>query len=338
MKIINIGGRAVGPGYPCFTIAEIGINHNGDLQIAKQLIDAAAEAGADAVKFQTRTVEVVYSQGELGKARPVPRSMIENGIARGVLSPSAVARLMQSDFENTTNGDLKRILEFTTDEYHEISRHCEVRGILWLTSCWDTQAFARMTPFNLPCHKIASACNEDDELLAAVSKTGKPVILSTGMTDLNGVRAAVDVLGSDELVILHCTSVYPKGTEHGDELLSMVNLNGIETLARTFNVPIGFSSHLSGIMPVYAAAAMGACMIEVHITLERGMFGSDQASSLEPAEFGRLFKAVKELYVVKGNGQIVIYPGEEEVAKKLRRVRRLSRPDVGAAWMRTPPG
>jgi N-acetylneuraminate synthase len=174
----------------------------------------------------------------------------------------------------------------------------------------------------MPCHKIASACNEDDALLAAARKTGKPVILSTGMTDLDGVRAAVEVLGTENLAILHCTSVYPKGNEHGEELLAMINLDGMKTLGTEFDVPIGYSSHFSGIMPAYAAVAMGACMIEVHITLERGMFGSDQASSLEPGEFGRLFKAVKELHVAKGDGQIVIYPGEEEVAKKLRRVRR----------------
>ncbi len=338
MKVLNINGRLVGPNCPCFIVAEIGINHNGDIKIAKQLIDTAAKAGADAVKFQTRTIEVVYTPEELAKARPVPRSMIENGIKRGVLPPLSVERLMQSDFENTTNGDLKRILEFTDDEYRAIDFYCAEKGIVWLTSCWDTQALARMIPFNLPCHKIASACNEDDELLAAVSKTGKPVILSTGMTDIYGVGAAVDVLGKENLIILHCTSVYPKGTEHGDELLSMVNLNGIEVLADTFDVPVGFSSHFSGIMPVYAAVAMGACMIEVHITLERGMYGSDQASSLEPAEFSRLFKAVKELDVAKGNGKIVIYPGEEEVAKKLRRVRRSPRSDVGVAWLRTSPG
>jgi N-acetylneuraminate synthase len=331
MKIINIAGRAVGPGYPCFIIAEIGINHNGDLNVAKKLIDAAAEAGADAVKFQTRTVEVVYTPEELAKARAVPRSVLENGIRRGVLPPSAVGRLTESNFEASTNGDLKRILEFTVDEYHEISRHCKLRGVIWLTSCWDTQALERMLPFNLPCHKIASACNEDDALLIAARQTDKPVILSTGMTDLDGVSAAANFLDLEKLIILHCTSVYPKGTEHGDELLSMVNLNGIETLARIFDVPIGFSSHFSGIMPVYAAVAMGACMIEVHVTLERGMYGSDQASSLEPAEFGRLFKATKELHTAKGNGRIVIYPGEEEVAKKLRRVRRKQKSDASPA-------
>ncbi len=331
MKTVSLNGRTVGPGQPCFIVAEIGINHNGDLEIAKKLIDAAAEAGADAVKFQTRTVDVVYTPTELATPRKVPRPLLENSIKRGVQTPEAVARLQGSGFENSTNGDLKRLLEFTIEEYRKLDRHCADKDILWTTSCWDTEAFQLMGQFDLSCHKIASACNQDDDLLRLARDTGKTIILSTGMTDLEGVRAAVEVLGTDNLIILHCTSVYPQGTEFGNELLSMVNLRGIDTLAREFSVPVGFSSHYSGIMPVYAAVAMGANMIEVHVTLERGMFGSDQASSLEPAEFTRLFRATKELHVAMGDGQIVIYPGEDLVAKKLRRVRRKQKSDASPA-------
>jgi sialic acid synthase SpsE len=194
-----------------------------------------------------------------------------------------------------------------------------------------------MEKFDLPCHKIASACNEDNELLTIAHKTEKPIILSTGMTDLDGVRVAVELLDTDNLIILHCTSVYPKGTEYGDKLLAMVNLKGIDTLASKFNVPIGFSSHWSGIMPTYAAVARGACVIENHITLERGMWGSDQASSLEPAEFSELFRSVKELDTALGDGVIRIYPEEETIAKKLRRVRRVQSPNVGREWMKISP-
>jgi N-acetylneuraminate synthase len=322
--MIKINGTPVGDGYPCYIVAEIGINHNGDLAVVKELIDIAAQAGANAVKFQTRTVEVVYTEEELAKTRSVPRTILENAIRRGVLSLEAVRRLQDSNFENSTNGDLKHLLELTEDEYHLIDTYCSQRGISWFTSCWDTLAFERMEKqFNLPCHKIASPCNEDDGLLQHAKAAGKPIILSTGMTDLKGVRDAVNVVGTDNLIILHCTSVYPNKTETGDAILGRINLRGIDTLRETFGVPVGFSSHDDGIQPTYAAAARGAVMLEKHITLNRGLFGSDQGSSVEPIEFARLCRMVKELQVVFGNGVIEIHPEEEVVAKKLRRVRRV---------------
>ncbi len=320
---VKIGDHLVGHGYPVFVVAEIGINHNGDVEIAKRLIDLAIAAGAQAIKLQTRTVEIVYSPDELAKPRPVPRTLLQNAIRRSVLPAESVRRLENSDFEDSTNGDLKRALEFTDGELQEIDAYCSRRGIAWFTSCWDVPSVSRIESlFDVPCHKIASPCNGDAELLRAVRATGKPIILSTGMTDMIGIEWAVKTVGKEWLVVLHCTSVYPKGNEAGDEILRSINLSGIVTLRESLAVPVGFSSHDSGIMPSYAATALGAVMLEKHITLERSMWGSDQGSSLEPIPFINLCRMVRELHIAMGDGQIVIYPGEEEVAKKLRRVRR----------------
>lgn len=322
IRPVQIGNRLVGPGQPTYIVAEIGINHNGQIEIAKRLIDLAIKAGADAVKFQTRTVPVVYTKDELAKPRQIPKVILENAIERGVLADEAIRRLRASNFENSTNGDLKWALELTDEEYAEIDAHCRSREIAWFSSCWDVASLSRIEKFNPPCHKIASPCNEDDELLRLARKTDRPIILSTGMTDLTGVSTAVNVLGKKNLVILHCTSIYPRGTEAGEEILRLINLRGMDTLRENFGVPVGFSSHDSGIMPSYAAVARGACVLEKHITLERSMWGSDQGSSIEPIDLVRLYRAVRELSVALGNGEIIIYPDEEEAAKKLRRVRR----------------
>lgn len=322
VKPVQVGNRLVGPDQPTYITAEIGINHNGHIEIAKKLIDLAVRAGADAVKFQTRTVETVYTKEELAKPRPIPKVILEKAISRGVLPSEAVKRLEASNFENSTNGDLKWALEFTDREYEEIDTYCREQGIAWFSSCWDVAALKRIEQFNPPCHKIASPCNEDDNLLQWARKTGRPIILSTGMTNLNGVKKAVDVLGKDNLIILHCTSVYPKGTEAGEEILGLINLKGMDTLRKNFGVPVGFSSHDSGIMPSYAAVAQGACVLEKHITLERSMWGSDHGISIEPIDLVRLCRAIRELSIALGNGEIVVYPDEEQVAKKLRRVRR----------------
>jgi len=326
IKPVVIAGRKVGPEELPFIVAEIGINHNGFVSTAKELIDLAVEAGCDAVKFQTRTVPVVYSTAELDKSRDVPRDILEHAIKRGVLSSISIKRLEQSDFRNSLNSDLKYALEFTDDEYREIDTYSKMRGILWFTSCWDSQSVERIERLfpDLPCHKIASACNEDDGLLTRLRATEKPLILSTGMTDLVGVHNAVRMLDKKNLIILHCTSVYPQGTgvEYGAEMLRHINLRGIETLREEFAVPVGFSGHDTGIQPAYAAAVLGACMIEKHITLERGMWGSDQGSSLAPEGLHRLCGMVHELQYVLGNGVIEVYPAEQAAITKLRRVRR----------------
>ncbi|TSC74954.1 MAG: N-acetylneuraminate synthase [Parcubacteria group bacterium Gr01-1014_44] len=292
--MVKIGDKTVGHDQPVFVTAEIGINHNGDMAVAKKLIDLAVLAGCDAVKFQKRTVEVVYTPEELAKPRENP------------FGP--------------TNGDLKRGLEFGREQYEEISYYCCQKEILWFASPWDEESVDFLEEYNPPCYKIASASLTDDGLLRHIRSKGRPIILSTGMSDMAMIRHAVAVLGHVDLVLLHCTSVYPKVGLDSTNNLSFVNLKVIDELGHRFpSVPIGFSSHFSGIMPVYAAVARGACMVEFHITLERSMWGSDQASSLEFQEFNDLCRMIRELKIAEGDGIKRIYPEEEAVMKKLRR-------------------
>lgn len=322
---VKIGNKVLNNNGYVFVIAEIGINHNGFPHIAKSMIDLAVQAGCDAVKFQKRTVPVVYTStdsykpGDLSAKRVVNRQVLENAVKRGVLNEEAIDRLVSSNFENSTNGDLKWALEFTHDEYREIDQYCKEKGILWFVSPWDEDSVDFMDEFDPPCYKIASASLTDDGLLRHVRSKKKPVILSTGMSDMDMIRHAVEVLGREDLILLHCTSVYPQGLDTGDKVLSMINLRCIETLRDAFRLPVGFSSHDSGIVPSYAAAAMGACIVEKHITLERSMWGSDQASSIEPQELTNLCRWIRELQILRGDGKKVIYPEEREVIKKLRR-------------------
>src|SRR3989344_470940 len=295
---IQIGNRLVGSDRPTFIVAEIGINHNGFIEVAEKLVNVAHQAGADAVKFQKRKVAAVYTEAELNKPRPVHRSVLENAIERKVLSPEAVDRLHKSNFEQSTNGDLKWALEFTEDEYWEIDRFCKKLGIIW----------------------FASASVTDDDLLRHIRAKDKPIIMSTGACNLPMIRHAVSVVGKENLSLLHCTSCYVKPVLGSEEMCKMVNLRAIETLQKSFpEIPIGFSNHFSGIMPAIEAAAMGASIIETHITLERSMVGSDQASSLEPHEFANLCRMAREFELLRGDGIIRIYPQEIEVMSKLRR-------------------
>lgn len=318
MAKVSIAHKIVGHSEPVFIVAELGINHNGDVELAKKLIDKAVEAGADAVKFQKRTVDVVFSQEEREKPRDVPRFLIEQAIARGALSKESVARLSATDFKDTRNGDQKHALEFSKDEYAEIDRYCKEKGILWFASPWDEDAVDFLEEFNVPAYKIASASLTDDGLLRHIRSKGRPVILSTGMSDLAMVRHAVEVLGEGDLVVLQCTGVYPKA--ESERMLSMINLRGIQTLQKEFpDVPVGFSGNDPGIVPTFAAVAMGAALIEKHLTLERGMWGSDQASSVEPGPFASLCRWVREHHIALGNGEKNIHPEEIDVMKKLRR-------------------
>ncbi len=285
-KIVKLGSRIIGDEHPCYVIAEIGINHNGSIDIARNLIDAAVEAGCDAVKFQKRTVELVYTPEELAKPRENP------------FGP--------------TNGDLKRGLEFGIKEYKEIARYCQGK-IDWFVSCWDTKSVDLMEEFNLPCYKIASACITDDELLRRHRKTGKPIILSTGMSDIKIIEHAVSVLGTDNLIIMHCTSTYPSKSEE-------LNLRGITTLRDKYNLPIGYSGHEVGLFTSFAAVVLGACVVERHITLDRAMWGSDQAASVEPKGFKTLVDNIRNWEIAKGDGQIKIYESEIPIMKKLRKV------------------
>lgn len=334
MRTVKIGSKLVGSGQPCFVVAEIGINHNGSLDIAKQLIDAAVAAGCDAVKFQKRDVETVYTAEELATPRKVDASIIRNALERArtqrrrVLPDEALARLAV-DITNTTNGDLKFALEFGLKEFDDIERYCCERGILWFASAWDGLSAHFMNGFNVPCHKIASACLTHKDLLTRVRSNRKPVILSTGGSTMEQVQKAVDVLGREDLIILHCIANYPCKDDE-------VNLGVIATLQKTFpDIPIGYSGHEAGSLPSLVAVMMGACVVERHITLDKTMPGSDQKASLEPSALVELVQAIPvferrefsaselikpgQLDVLQGDGIKRVLDSEVPVMKKLRR-------------------
>ena len=287
-SIVTIGNRRIGGGEPCFVIAEIGINHNGSLEIARQLIDVAAAAGCDAVKFQKRTVDVVYSKEELDRPRESPFG--------------------------ETNRALKNGLELTEEDYREIDRYCRKKDIIWFASCWDEASVDFIDRFRPPCYKIASASLTDDDLLRYTRSKGKPVVLSTGMSTLEQIDHAVEVLGRDGLVILHCTSTYPSRPEE-------LNLQAIRTLAGRYGCPVGYSGHEVGISTTVAAAVLGAAVVERHITLDRAMWGSDQAASMEPQGGERLVGYIRVIEKAMGDGDKVVYPSEIPISDKLRRVR-----------------
>lgn len=287
-KKVKIGEKLVGDGEPVFVTAEIGINHNGDINLAKKLVDAAVEAGCDAVKFQKRTIELVYTPEELARPRENP------------FGP--------------TNGDLKRGLEFGEKEYSEIDRYCKEKGILWFASAWDSKSVDFLEKFNVPCHKVASAMLTDDELLKKFRATGKPIILSTGMSTEEQIRHAVEMLGQDDLILLHCTSTYPCPDEE-------LNLKVILWLKNNFNCPVGYSGHEVSVYSSLVAVALGGCLVERHITLDRAMFGSDQAASLEPQGLNRLVRDIKRFPVWLGDGQKRVFESEIPILEKLRRVK-----------------
>ncbi len=313
-KTVHVGGIPVGKEHPIFFIAEIGINHNGDVEIAKRLIDAAVEAGAQAVKFQKRTVPVVYSAEELAKPRPVDRAVLENAVKRGVLGKEAVARLRKSDFKDSTNGDLKWALEFTEDEYRDLFSYANAKGILAFASPWDEESVDVLERLGVPCLKVASASITDHGLLIKIKDVcKKPVILSTGMSSMEEVHAAVNLLGTENLILLHTVSTYP--SEDKD-----LNLKVIYTLRRLFpDVVVGYSGHERGTATSVAAATLGAHLIERHVTLDKKMFGSDQSASMEPAEFKQLVADVRSMEAAFGDGVKRIIEAEIPIQKKLRR-------------------
>jgi len=286
MTSVDLGNRLVGDGSPCMVIAEIGINHNGDIQLCKDLIEASTKAGCEVVKFQKRTVETVFS-------------------------PEDLARTRESPF-GTTNGDLKRGLEFGPEEFEVIDAFCDSLGVRWTSSCWDEGAVDAIEPFEPPFYKIASASLTDDGLLRHHRATGRPIVLSTGMSSLAEIDHAVDVLGTEDLVLLHCTSTYPSSA---DEL----NLRVIQSFQERYGVPIGYSGHEQELSTTVTAVALGACVVERHVTLDRGMWGSDQPSSLEPDEVARLITDIRGVERALGDGQKRVYESEIPIREKLRR-------------------
>jgi N-acetylneuraminate synthase len=287
MSTVNIGKRAIGDGQPCYVIAEIGINHNGDIDLAKRLISVAVAAGCDAVKFQKRTVEVVYTADELAKPRENPFG--------------------------TTNGDLKRGLELDYYDYQEIDAFCRATKIAWFASCWDEQSVDFIDRFSPPCYKIASASLTDDNLLRHTRKTGKPIILSTGMSTTAQIDHAVDVLGKQDLILLHASSTYPAYYEE-------LNLRAIPAMHARYDVPVGYSGHETGVPSTVAAAVLGACCVERHITMDRSMWGSDHAASLEPNGISRVVRDIRLVEQSMGDGVKRVYEREQPIIKKLRRV------------------
>jgi N-acetylneuraminate synthase len=285
---IKLGNRMVGDGYPTYIIAEIGINHNGDLDLTKRMIDAAAHAGVDAVKFQKRTPEICTPPEQQKQMRETPWGYI-------------------------TYLEYRYKVEFGEKEYREIDRYCKGKGIDWFASVWDEPSVDFMEKFDTPAYKIPSASITDHALLRYTRKTGRPLVVSTGMSTMEQIKAAVGVVGTDNLVITHCTSTYPCEPEE-------LNLRMIPTLRGEFSCPIGYSGHEVGLVPPQVAVALGACMIERHLTLDRSMWGSDQAASVEPSGFERLVKYVRTAEASLGDGIKHVYESEQSSLKKLRRV------------------
>ena len=286
---IKFGDRVVGDGQPAYIIAEVGINHNGDIEIAKKIIDAAVHAGANAVKFQKRTPEVSTPVDQQTQMRETPWGYI-------------------------TYLDYRYKVEFNEEQYREIDRYCRVKKIDWMASVWDEPSVDFMEKFETPAYKVPSASLTDHNLLNYVRKTGRPMIISTGMSTMEQIHRGVDIVGEDNLVIMHCTSTYPCEPEE-------LNLRMIETLRREFpNSPIGYSGHEVGLIPSAVAISLGATAIERHITLDRAMWGSDQAASVEPGGFERLVKYIRVTEAALGDGVKKVYESEKGSIKKLRRV------------------
>ena len=296
----RLGDRVVGPGHPVYITGEIGINHNGELANAFALIDQAAAAGCDAVKFQKRTPEICTPRDQWDIERDTP-------------------------WGRMTYIDYRHRVEFDADDYRQIDAHARDRGLAWFASPWDVEAVDFLEQFDVPAHKVASASLTDDELLRRLRATGRTVILSTGMSTPKQIRHAVEVLGSENIVMCHATSTYPAKPAE-------LNLRMIHTLQSEFpNVPIGYSGHETGLQTTLAAVALGAVFVERHITLDRAMWGSDQSASVEPPGLQRLVRDVRIITESLGDGVKKIYDGELAAMKKLRRVQVSPEPQLANA-------
>lgn len=284
---MKIGPHEIGEGNPVFIIAEIGINANGSVEIAKKLIDVAVIAGCQAVKFQKRTIDAVYSKEELDKPRESPWG--------------------------TTNRQQKEGLEFSPMQYDEIDRYCAEKNIVWFASPWDEDSVEFLENFEPPCYKVPSACITDIDLIRRIGKTGKPVILSTGMSTKTQLVNASAVLSDQETAWLSCSSTYPCKLED-------LNLLKIHSLKNLFpDDPIGYSGHEVGLWTTLCAVALGACIVERHITLDRAMYGSDQSASIEPGGLMKLVTEIRDFEKAKGHGRIEILNSEMPILEKLRR-------------------
>jgi N-acetylneuraminate synthase len=284
---ILIGDRLIGDGHPAYIVAEIGVNHNGSVEIAKELIKQAHHAGVDAVKFQKRTPELCVPKDQWEVMRETPWGYI-------------------------SYIEYRRKMEFGQEEYAEIDRYCREYGMPWFASVWDEPSIEFLEAFNPVCYKVPSASLTDRGLLSCLRQTGRPVILSTGMSTMEQIRSSVSLLDIDKLVITHATSTYPCDP-------SELNLNMIETLRQEFSCPIGYSGHEVGLITSVVAVALGASMVERHITLDRAMWGSDQAASVEPQGLERLVKYTRVTQQSLGDGVKRVYDSEMSSLRRLRR-------------------
>ena len=286
---VSIGSSVIGGGNPVYVVAEIGLNHNGDVEVAKRLIDVAADAGVDAVKFQKRTPEISTPE----HMRDVPRE-----------TPWGTMSYLHYRYR----------VEFDREQYLEIGDHATLRGLEWFASPWDVPSVAFLEDIGVRAHKVASASLTDLELLRVLRETGKPIILSTGMSTLEQIDRALDALGTDRVVLMHATSTYPMEPEEA-------NLTVIPTLRDRYQgIPVGYSGHERGLQISLAAVALGAVAVERHITLDRTMWGSDHAASLEPSGLQHLVRDIRVIERALGDGEKRIFPGELAPMAKLRRV------------------
>ena len=270
-----------------FITAEIGINHNGDINLAKRLVDAAAVAGCDAVKFQKRTIEKVYTQEYLDSPR-------------------------QSPWGDTQRAQ-KEGLEFGKEEYDEIDKYCKVKNIEWFASAWDVDSQIFLRQYDLKYNKVASAMLTNDELLKEIASEGKYTFIATGMSTLDEVAHAISIFSEAKCPyeLMHCNSTYPMPSEDA-------NLNVIRTMKELFHCKVGYSGHEADTFVSACAVAAGATSIERHITLDKTMYGSDQKASIEPYELCKLVKDIRQVEKIMGTGEKILTPAEEEVKKKLR--------------------
>lgn len=289
LSAIKLGNKLIGHGLRTFIVAEIGINHNGSMDICKKMIDMAINSGCDAVKFQKRTPDICVPDNEKDVIRETP-------------------------WGRMTYLDYRKRIEFEKDEYTEIDMYCKEKGIIWFASPWDIPSVDFLEQFNVPCYKIASACLTDKELLKRVKTTNVPIILSTGMSTMRQINDAIDILGENNLILLHSTSTYPCP-------INELNLNVIKTFRNIFKCPIGYSGHESITYPSVLAVALGACMIERHITIDRAMYGSDQAASLELRGLQIMCDEIRNIPIYLGNGIKTVYDSEKSFIQKLRLVK-----------------
>ena len=285
-RVVELKGRPTGDGCPNYVIAEIGINHNGSLEITKKLIDVAKASGCDAVKFQKRTPEKCVPAEMRDKMRETPWGYI-------------------------SYLEYRHKVEFGLEEFQQIDNYCRAQKIQWFVSCWDPDSVDFMKQFSTPCIKVPSASLTDRELLEAVRDAGGPMMLSTGMSSMEQINAAVALLGTKQLLLAHATSTYPCAKEE-------LNLRMITKLREMFDCPIGYSGHEVGLATTLAAVALGASFIERHITLDRAMWGSDQAASIEPQGLKRLVKDIRNVEVALGDGKKRVYESEVIAASRLR--------------------